>query len=512
MTDLSLLRKFEDSVKNEVPHLEQRLGTTEVVNPTPLVEITNLVRECARVEYGLDLSDKEFAVFGKLESEILGGSVKVRPMVQIVEDAIRAGRLSSGQTVFEATSGNFGVALGLLADIGLNVIVLVSRRLQEGVLQELVGHRVRTVDLDVDICPAPGMKVDLDTLTAKAVFTNMRAQLNQHGLDSRVLDGSRSRVEELLARQDVINLAKFLAEIYHGFCPEQYDNDLNVAAHETVTAPEIDMQLSSMGHSLGDTRVICTFGTGGTSGGLSRYIQRKYGKKSVHVVFPMNNQDVAGIRTKEKASGLRFYEQERYAGQHEVDFEQARRLLRFFVSNGQDIGESSALALYSVMQMVNFGLSGNFVVILADGAQKYRTSLGAVEKPRRFETSLEEVTSNIGSYSGVLWTHAMFTPREEGVELIAGALGVDKAKVRVARASDIDGLISSGEMSAGLDQLVRESGKRPLLVCMSGSTSLRVAQLLAGREVEAVSLTGGITKLSQTNHRPLPQLVQLARE
>ncbi len=512
MTDLSLLRKFEDSVKKEIPHLEQRVGTTEVVNATPLVEITDQMKECARVEYGLDLSDKEFTVFGKLESKILGGSVKVRPMVQIIDDAIRTGSLSSRQTVFEATSGNFGVALGLLADIGLKVIVLVSRRLQEGVLQELRTHGVGTVDLDVDICPAPGMKVDLDTLTAKAVFTNMRAQLSQYGLDSRVLDSSRTGVEDLLARQDVINLAKFLAEIYHGFCPEQYDNDLNVAAHETITAPEIDMQLSSMGHSLGDSRVICTFGTGGTSGGLSRYIQKKYGKKSVHVVFPMNNQDVAGIRTREKASGLRFYEPEKYAGQHEVDFEQARRLLKFFVSNGHDIGESSALALYSVIQMVNFGLSDNFVVVLADGAQKYRTSLGAVEGRRRFETSLEEVTSNIASYSGILWTHAMFTPREEGVELIAGALGLDKAKVRVARARDIDGLISSGEMSAGLDQLLRETGKRPLLVCMSGNTSMRVAQLLAEREVEAVSLTGGITKLSETNHRPLPQLVQLARE
>ena len=45
---------------------------------------------------------------------------------------------------------------------------------------------------------------------------------------------------------------------------------------------------------------MCAFGTGGTSGGLSRYMNEKYGKKAIHVVFPPPGQDVAGIRTKAK--------------------------------------------------------------------------------------------------------------------------------------------------------------------------------------------------------------------
>jgi cysteine synthase A len=507
--DLELLRNFEESIGAKVPHVEKQGGRGRVLNATPLVDLTDLLRECASLVYGLDLSEKEFKAFGKLESKILSGSVKVRPMVQIVEDAIRGGRLSSGQPVFEATSGNFGISLGLLADLGLDVIVLVSRKLQEGVFEELQGKGVKAVNLDVDICPAPGMKVDLDALTVKAVSANIRNQLNQFGLDPTILDASRREVEELLARQDVIDLAKLLARIYGGFCPEQYDNELNVMAHETVTAPEIDQQLSSMGYSLGEFEVVCTFGTGGTSGGLSRYIEKKYGKKSVRTVFPLSNQDVAGIRTKEKASGLRFYEPERYAGQHEVDFEPARRLLGFFVGKGLDIGESSALALYSVLQMVNFGLAEKFVVILADGSGKY-------EKPqveggeRSLEATLEEVTSNIGNYTGVLWTHGMFVPREEGIRVIANSLGVGREKIRVAKVSDVGEFINSGEAPEGLTLLLRESGERPLLVCMSGSTSLRVAQLLGG-EVEAVSLTGGITKLSETGGAPLARLVQPSR-
>ena len=70
-------------------------------------------------------------------------------------------------------------------------------------------------------------------------------------------------------------------------------------------------------------------------------------KNPVHVVFPIAGQDVAGIRTKDKASGLKFYEPERYARQHEVDFEQAKLMLKFFVDKGYDMGESSALALYA---------------------------------------------------------------------------------------------------------------------------------------------------------------------
>jgi len=105
----------------------------------------------------------------------------------------------------------------------------------------------------------------------------------------------------------------------------------------------------------------------------------------------------------------------------------------------------------------------------------------------------------------------MFIPREEGIRVIANSLGLGREKIRVAKVSDVGEFINSGEAPEGLTQLLRESGERPLLVCMSGNTSLRVAQLLVG-EVEAVSLTGGITKLSESGGAPLARLVQPSRE
>jgi cysteine synthase/rhodanese-related sulfurtransferase len=513
------MEHFEREIWSKVPHLEEVSGELKVVNPTPLIDITEDLKQCARVEYGLDLADKDLQVFGKFDSNLLAGSIKVRPAVRIIYDAIKSGKLKSGQTIIEATSGNFGIALGQIARLGLDVVTLVSRKLQEGVFEELRNERTRILNLDMDICPAPGMKVNPNLLAAKATASNIRSQLIEIGFDPAKFDKSRSEVEELLASQDIINLAKLLARIYGCFCPEQYDNELNIEIHRTVTATEIDQQLIEQGHSLDEFKVVCTFGTGGTSGGLSRYLMDKYGKKSLHVIFPLSNQDVAGIRTKEKAAGLRFYEPERYAGQHEVDFGQAKRLLRFFVDKGYDIGESSALALYAVMQMANFGgdAGRKFVVIVADGIQKYRRSIEMMQETqkKRLDVPLQEAVSNIGNYNRVLWIHTMYTPRKEGIELIANSLGVDESKISVPKASDVERLLSTQKIPKELDGALRggdNSNSKALLVCMMGNTSLRVAEVLAEKGIAAESLTGGISALSQDKGKQISELVRIATE
>jgi cysteine synthase A len=515
--DTSLLESFEREIWNKIPHLEEKSGEAKIVNPTPLIDITEDLKQCAKVEYGLDLADKDLQIFGKFDSNLLAGSIKVRPAIRIIHDAISSGKLKRGQTIIEATSGNFGIALGQIARLGLDVVTLVSRKLQEGVFEELRNEKTRIINLDMDICPAPGMKLNPNLLAAKATASNIRSQLTEIGLDPAIFDKSRSEIEEHLAKQDIINLAKHLARIYNCFCPEQYDNELNIDVHRTVTAPEIDQQLIEQDHSLADFKVVCTFGTGGTSGGLSRYLMEKHGKKSVHVVFPLSNQDVAGIRTKGKAAGLKFFEPERYAGQHEVDFEQAKRLLKFFAGKGYDIGESSALALYAVVQMANFGGDGGrkFVVIIADGIQKYRKNIEMMQETQddRLEVPLEEAVSNIKNYDRVIWIHTMYTPRKEGIELIANSLGVDESKISVPKASEVERLLTTQKIPEELDNSLGDgnNGKK-LLVCMMGNTSLRVAEVLAEKGIVAKSLTGGISALSQDKGKEISELVRIATE
>lgn len=512
MVDTELLQRFNVEVRAKVPHLTGGTQGSVVANATPMVNLTNELVECARAEYGLKIG-KNARVFGKLDSQIFGGSVKVRPAVEIIEDAIASGKLRRGQTIFEATSGNFGLALGMLKQLGLNVVVLVSRKLQGGVLDELKNEDVKSVNLDIDICPAPGLKMDANIVVAKTTAANVREQLAQLGLDTTIFDNARDEIEAVLAKQDVINLAKLLARIYNGFCPEQYDNELNVRSHETVTAPEIDQQLKALGYSLADFKIVTTFGTGGTSTGLSKYVQKSYGRRLVRVIFPLSNQDVAGIRTKEKALGLKFYQPDLYAGQHEVDFEPARRILRFFNGRGYDIGESSALALYSCLQMLNYGVGDQFVVMIADGVQKYlKNPEVQFETAGPVEVTLQEASSSQADYVEVLWTHAMFVPKEEGVKLVASSLGCDESKVKIATAQDVQKLISTEEIPIGMNSLLPKEKRKILLVCMAGGTSLRVAQVLAKKGVEAVSLTGGIMSLSESNGKDPQDLVQIATE
>lgn len=509
--DSELLRQFRSEFLEKAPHLIGEGEDLTVVNPTPLLNITKDLVECAKSEYGIDIG-QQVAVFAKLDSKIPGGSVKARPALRIVEDALVSGKLARGKTVFEATSGNFGIALGILTGLGLDVVALVSRKLQPGVLDELKAKGVKLVNLDIDICPAPGFQGDADLLMAKGVVTSVSQQLSELGFDTGLFDAVKSRAEALLARQDAIGLAKLLAEAYGGFCPSQYDNDLNVGVHATLTAPEIDGQLKGAGLSLGEADLVCAFGTGGTATGISRYVDRAYSRKSVRVVFPLSGQDVGGIRTKEKAVGLKFYAPSAYLGEHEVDFEDARKAMVFFRRAGYDIGESGALALYASIQLVNYGVAKKMVVMIADGGSKYAQAETPVQvRPKRDEVTLKEAASEIGNYGGVVWTHNMFVPMEEGLKVIAASLGCDESEIKVAKPFDVQEILNGRPPPEGFGALVPANGKPVLLICMAGNTSLLVAKVLARHGVEAQSLVGGITRLPASRTRQPFELVQIAK-
>ena len=506
-TDKTLLERFDQEVWSKVPHLEEKDGGARVVNATPLVDLTADFKECAKSVFKINLDDADLKVYGKQDSTLLTGSIKVRPAANIIHDAIITGKLKSGQIVIEATSGNFGIALGLLSKLGLTVIALVSRKLQEGVFEELRNGNIRTMDLDMDICPAPGMEGKQNLLVAKATAANIRSQLSNLGYETDTFDKEINEIESLLAKQDIINLAKFLAKIYGFFCPAQYENELNVDAHRTITGAEIDQQLHEIGDSLEDFNLFCTFGTGGTSGGLSKYFSEKYGKKSVYVIFPPSNQDVAGIRTKANADGLKYYQPDIYAEQQEIDWEKAKFLLKFFVNKGHDMGESSALELYAILQKASTDGGGKFVAMICDGIEKYKKNLATIGQEGPTQVSVDE--ANASGYDKVIWIHAQYTPREEGIELIAKSLGIDKSKISVPDVRTAQELLATQQIPEALNKDL-EGDNKPLLVCMAGKTSLMAAKVLAGKGVMTDSLIGGITQLPEGQSKQLSQLIKEA--
>jgi len=507
--DKVLLEKFEQEIWSKIPHLEDG----KIVNATPLTDLTSDFKECAKNIYKLDISDLDLKIYGKFDANLVSGSIKIRPAIHIMHDAIKTGKLKSDQTIIEATSGNFGIALGQMTKLGLTVISLVSRKLQEGVFKELRNENIRIMDLDMDICPAPGMKdSDADALKAKATAGNIRSQLTELGFDPKIFDDSLSEIETLLAAEDIINLAKLISKIYGCFCPEQYDNQLNIEAHRTITAKEIEQQLQENGDSLEEYRLMCAFGTGGTSGGLSKHMNEKYGKKAVHVVFPIPGQDVAGIRTKAKADGLKLYNPDAYQAEHEVDFGQAKHILKFFVEKGHNIGESTALALYSILEMVSDGDKGKFIVIVADGIEKYKKNLEAMFTEQRMQVSLDEAAASVSEYDRVIWVHPSYTPKEEGIEMIAKSLGIDKEKIAIPKASTINELLSTREIPKELSEDLDGSKGKSLLICMAGNTSLMTAQVLASKGIVTESLNGGITNLPEGMGKNPGEFIKAATE
>lgn len=505
VVDTFLLSTFEKEIKSRVPHPDPIYN--KIMNPSPLIDITRSLLDCAKIEYGMNISQEGVNVLGKLESVLLGGSVKTRAAVKIIEDAIKAGRLRHGQTIFEATSGNFGLALGMISKLGLDVVALVSRKLQDGVLNELRLAGVKIIDLDVEICPAPGLQLEMNSFTASLAFDHLRSELSRYNYDTSILDTYKPDIERLLAKQDVINLAKLMAHIYDGFCPEQYENELNVTTHYETTTRELDEQLREIGKDLSEYEIICTFGTGGTSLGISRYIKDKYNRKSVHVIFPLEGQDVAGIRTKSKAVGLPFYKPDEYAGEYEFDFTQAKRLLRFFVRNGYDIGESSALSLYAVLQLLDRGFAKKFIVILPDGIKKYSSNLYQ-EKEDMFEVTKEEVISNSHSYGTVIWAHAIFTPKSDYLYKILSILGLKDSKVIVLKPSDVKKMLDFQDIPESLLKEVNHDTRNTLVICVAGSNSLSVAKQLTLKGVKAHSLSGGVAGLTNYDSRLLSDMLE----
>ena len=185
----------------------------------------------------------------------------------------------------------------------------------------------------------------------------------------------------------------------------------------------------------------------------------------------------------------------------------------FFAGKGYNIGESSALAIYACIQMLNFGAGDKFIVIIADGIQKYLQSLEtSVHDTARREVTIQEARSSLQDYAEVLWTHTMFAPKEEGISIIATSLGCEENMVKVARARDVEQVISNQEMPETMRGLLPKKKGKVLLVCMVGNTSLKVAKLLANMGIDAESLTGGIMGVPESSGKHPSEIVQLAGE
>ncbi len=184
------------------------------IGNTPLVELTRLDTGRCRL-------------FAKLESENPAGSIKDRIGLSMIEAAERSGTLAPGGTLIEATAGNTGLGLALVAaQKGYRLILVVPDKMS----QEKVLH--------------------LKALGAEVVLTR-----------SDVGKGHPEYYQDKAQR--------LAAELPGAHYVNQFANPANPLAHETATGPEIWKQMRGRLDA-----VVCGVGSGGTLTGLSRFFAR----------------------------------------------------------------------------------------------------------------------------------------------------------------------------------------------------------------------------------------------
>src|SRR6266404_1869374 len=219
-----ILRMIETSPAPTISH-DKPPAILSLIGDTPLVEIT-------QIDTG------PCQLFVKLESQNPTGSIKDRVALAMIEAAERDGTLRPGGTVIEATAGNTGLGLALVAGAkGYRVLLVIPDKMS----QEKIFH-VKALGAEVRIVRS---------------------------------DVTRGHPEYY---QDVA--ARLATEIPGGFYVNQFGNPANPKAHERTTGPEIWEQ---MRHDV--DAIVVGVGSGGTLTGLGRFFNRVKPRRGIEMIL-----------------------------------------------------------------------------------------------------------------------------------------------------------------------------------------------------------------------------------
>lgn len=289
----------------------------DAVGRTPLLRLRRVAAHLPDVE-----------VWAKLEFANPGGSVKDRPALRMMQDALADGRLAPGKTLIDSTSGNTGVAYSLYG--------------------AALGVPIRLV------MPSNVSKPRKDI--ARAFGTDIVFSDPMEGSD-----GAIRLVREIVAREP---------DRY--FYPDQYSNDSNWRAHYDGTAPEI---LEALGDRL--THFVAGIGTTGTMMGCARRLHEHTRRVECVAVEPSDAlHGLEGLKHMASSLVPPIYDAripDRILPVTTEDgWDMSDRLAR---EEGVHVGHSSGAAVYAALQVAaeaqKSGRGGCVVAIVADRGDRY---------------------------------------------------------------------------------------------------------------------------------------------
>jgi S-sulfo-L-cysteine synthase (O-acetyl-L-serine-dependent) len=286
--------------------LEQLIGNT------PLVELQHIP------------TNKNVTIYGKLEGNNPGGSVKDRAAYGMIKGALDRGAIKPGDKLIEATSGNTGIALAMIARImGLNMtLIMPDNSTRERVL-----------------C--------MEAYGAKVILTP----------SARTIEYSRELAEEMSAKEGYYLL-------------NQFANEDNYLMHYRTTGPEIWRDTNGK-----VTHFVSAMGTTGTIMGVSKFLKEQNPAVQIIGTQPTEGSCIPGIRRWSKEFLPKIFDAKRVDRTMDVREQDARTFTkRLAKEEGILAGMSSGGALSAAIRLADEIKSGVIVFIVCDRGDRYLTS------------------------------------------------------------------------------------------------------------------------------------------
>lgn len=284
-------------------------GIVDLIGNTPMVELSKLN------------PNPNVKIYAKLEGNNPGGSVKDRASLNMIRSAIERGEIKKGTRLVEATSGNTGIALSMIAKL---------------------------YDLDIELVMPENStrerKVTMEAFGAKVTLLESIEACRDYADEKGVSDGY--------------------------FLLNQFANPDNYLAHYKTTAPEMWRDTDGK-----ITHFISSMGTTGTIMGCSRYLKEQNPAVQIVGCQPTEGSSIPGIRRWPKEYLPKIFEPERVDRVMDVSQEEAvdmsRRLAK---EEGIFAGMSSGGACATALRLASELDSGLLVFITCDRGDRYLSS------------------------------------------------------------------------------------------------------------------------------------------
>jgi S-sulfo-L-cysteine synthase (O-acetyl-L-serine-dependent) len=292
----------------EYPSIDQTIGNT------PLVRLQRIP--------GGDNARRRNVILGKLEGNNPGGSVKDRPALSMIRRAEERGEIKPGDRLIEATSGNTGIALAMIA--------------------AMKGYRMSL------IMP--------DNLSAER-----RASMTAYGAELILTPASKGGME--YAR----DLAAEMQARGEGKVLDQFANGDNPRVHYETTGPEVWRDTGGR-----ITHFVSAMGTTGTIMGVSRFLKERNSGVQIIGAQPAEGSQIPGIRKWAAAYLPKIYEAGRVDRLEYVTQDEAEAMARRMASEeGIFCGISAAGALVIALRVAADTEDATIVFIVCDRGDRY---------------------------------------------------------------------------------------------------------------------------------------------